>query len=406
MLLHHGVNESHSIRQDRTVSNLFVYRKSSLYRGIVLCSCFAYVITLDSSFTISRNTTRLSTSNISNIIALLHIKMDTSSSPEDQQFHLFPHLPFDIRELIWKDTFKPRIVYLRPTLLVPGYTDRIWSNKTVDDESFFNCCEYVSGRPSPPKLAFNSRSTIPALSVCRESRKIASNVYTLAFGPTSYPSTWFDFKRDTLYVDWMVVNPDAYGEDAMESDASYVPRDLGPDLEMVEKLAICDGLPKSWWLNGWEGEYKVLYVLRSLSAIKIITVMDRAHDSENLADLVMMDGISAINQELSFLGQHSDYTPEVEQQRQEFEDYHICLTRETLAAYEHTTKGLRDGRLNLGMCARRGCTFVHWDPKSTFVVPTIEHKTVTTAKKREAYLNMTGDYDIQKTLWLKAHGGD
>lgn len=322
------------------------------------------------------------------------MKMDTNSSRQDQQFHLFPCLPFDLRESIWKATFAPRIVYLRPILIVPGYTDRIWSNKTIEDESFFDW-ECLNGRGPPPKLAFNSQSTIPALSVCRESRNIATNVYTLAFGPTSYASTWFDYKNDTLYVDWMVVNPHAYGEDAMESDASYVPRDLGPDLKKVEKMAICDGLPMSWWLNGWEDEYKVIYVLRSLSAIKTITVVDRAHDTEDCTDLVMMDGISGIDEELKLFGHHSDYTLELEREREALETEHRFYTEQIFAAYEQTMKGLRDGRLNLGMCARRGCTSVHWDPESTFVVPTIEHKTVTTAKKAEEHSRMRTRYGMK-----------
>jgi len=313
--------------------------------------------------------------------------MEASDLNKDRQFHLFPRLPFDLREAVWKATFQPRVVYLIATLLLPGYTDRIWSNKTTKDESFFDP-ECLDGRPPPKKLAFNSQSTIPALSVCRESRKIATNVYTLAFGPTSYPTIWFDFKRDTLYVDWMVANPDAYGEDAMESDASYVPRDLGPDLRKVEKLAICDGLPKSWWLNGWEGEHKVLYVLRSLSAIKTIIVVARAHDTKDCAHLVMMDDISAadVNEELFF--QDSEGSLELEQDREILEAERTFHMEEIVSAYEKTAKGLREGSLNLGMCALRECTRVHWDPKSIFVVPTIEHKTITTARKRDAYFSM------------------
>jgi hypothetical protein len=48
---------------------------------------------------------------------------------------------------------------------------------------------------------------IPLLALCWESYNIFSQFYTSAFGTVyGYPETWFDYERDTLYLD--IWNPD------------------------------------------------------------------------------------------------------------------------------------------------------------------------------------------------------
>lgn len=326
--------------------------------------------------------------------------MAANPSNQARQFHLFPLLPQELREAIWKASFKPRIVYLTPTILKPGFSARVRSDTTIDDEAFFDW----EGAPPPPQLSFRSRSMVPALYVCHESRHMATNVYTLAFGPTYYPCTWFDFKNDTLYVDWVFENPEPEDEDEPNIfETAYNPRDLGPDLGKVEKLAVCDGLPGSILKeNGMDHVDWIRILFRELYSIKTVTVVDRAHgiiDSENL---VSMYEVCAIDKELDMFKQMSEFTHDSWQEREDIIDEYLQNAYyDQFNAYEDAADGLRSNRLNLGQCFRRSCTRVHWQPKppaTKFEIPAIKHATITSAKKRDTYLEVKRLYSIEKDL--------
>ena len=329
--------------------------------------------------------------------------MTANPSNEDRQFHVFPHLPWELREAIWKASFEPRIVYLKATLLKPGFSVRVWSDKTIDDESFFDWGQTVSFTdlyPPPRKLSFRSQSTVPALYACHESRHVATNVYTLAFGPTYYPCTWFDFKNDTLYVDWINKISEPKDED---DSAGYLPTDLGADLGKVEKLAVCDGLPGSILKeNGMDHIDWIRILFRELYSIKTVTVVDRAHDITDSANLVAMDGVYAIDGEFDIFRQMSEFTHKLEEERAELEaDYEDTAYYAKFQAYEEATDKLRSNRLDLGKCFKDSCPRVHWRPKppaTKFKVPAIKHTTITTAKKRDTYLEVKRLYNIEKDL--------
>ncbi|KAE8454594.1 hypothetical protein EG329_000217 [Mollisiaceae sp. DMI_Dod_QoI] len=87
-----------------------------------------------------------------------------------QEFSPFSRLPKELRILIWEAAIPdPRILHL----------------------GFYGDSGLRSQTPSPSLL-----------SVCRESLEVMSKFYTKTFGTVlSAPITWFDFQRDTLYID-------------------------------------------------------------------------------------------------------------------------------------------------------------------------------------------------------------
>lgn len=87
-----------------------------------------------------------------------------------RKFHLFHMLPREVQLYIWEVALPdPRIVHL----------------KAVSNE------------------AVNSATPVPALfSVCRDSREAVLKHYENTFQTVfSARTTWFDYQRDTLYID-------------------------------------------------------------------------------------------------------------------------------------------------------------------------------------------------------------
>jgi hypothetical protein len=227
--------------------------------------------------------------------------------------------------------------------------------------------------------------------MCAESRAtFATKVYTLAFGATSYLCTWFDF-NDTLYLDWTVDNPDAKEDPEMYELAYYLHEDLGPDLGKVEKLALCDGVNGNpWSQTPSEWRHWIIDIFGCLDAIKSVAVVDRAHDIEDSANLVEMNGIFAIDDELRIFKDMKEYSIEVEQEREIVDVDHML--GDDYIVPEIYTQALQLLPLSNTSWGRR---VPREQPKE---IPVLAHKTITTAKKRQEYLEAKRLYDIEKRL--------
>jgi hypothetical protein len=182
-------------------------------------------------------------------------------------FPKFNKLPKELRVMIWHAAIPdPRIVYLKQDYMPVYYCTRVWSDKALDDTfdhddkipTFFDFHDrkHVSWgvfRPGPglkcgPKYnSIGLRSLCPPpnlLFVCRESFEVATKHYTKAFGTcNASPSTWFDFERDTLYLDWDII-----------AEEELVPRDfLISEASRVRHLATFDFPQRSHWSNFMRG---------------------------------------------------------------------------------------------------------------------------------------------------------
>ena len=129
----------------------------------------------------------------------------------------------------------PRIVFLEARILKRFYCRRVYDGGTVkhygdfvrdlyvtfEDEPHGTECGRVSEGFEPRWALFGlgSQSSIPLLYVCRESYEVASTYYERAFGSyNSFPQTWFDFKSDTLYLDFMRPDGGVFSPDFINDD--------------------------------------------------------------------------------------------------------------------------------------------------------------------------------------------
>jgi hypothetical protein len=216
------------------------------------------------------------------------------------RFPQFPHLPSEIRHLVWKQALPgPRLIHLQ------HYLTR--DDQVPADEEIYN-------------LGFRTRSTIPLASVCRESRDIVEEIYTLAFG-TEFSSarTWFDFKRDTLYLNW--------DQDVVSGlppwESNYEIEDLDEDIKKVTNLAVFAGrLPKrsGFQMPGGAGRFSlwIARILEQFGSIKELTLVDREDGIQNETDLVMMNesGIAAL---IELFEGTTSYNPALDNLRSELE---------------------------------------------------------------------------------------
>ncbi len=171
----------------------------------------------------------------------------TTICEDGPSFRRFAELPCEVRLLIWEAALPgPRVVHLRSARLARYRCGRVRS-----DISMFPCAEsplFFDQIPSPyyskigPKIdlrGFKSDSPPPTLLfVCRESFKIASKRYQRAFGTKwSLPEVWFDFKQDTLYLDYNWYNVYDYTNE--RGFTSFCARDLvSRECEQIERLAL------------------------------------------------------------------------------------------------------------------------------------------------------------------------
>lgn len=174
-------------------------------------------------------------------------------------FTLFPELPYDLRYKIWMEARPgPRLIYLHSFYLKSFRCHRVWSdcrNNKRGRKRFFHEDPHETDEQKhiPQSRRTNiERSTgwkshepsIALLAVCRESYDILSQFYARAFGSSNaFPSTWFDFKRDTLYLniwypDGTPGNPWYLPYATWSLEARYMLEDLSMDVDLVQTLAV------------------------------------------------------------------------------------------------------------------------------------------------------------------------
>ncbi|XMA19202.1 hypothetical protein WAI453_011993 [Rhynchosporium graminicola] len=162
--------------------------------------------------------------------------------------------------------------------------------------------EYIDPANFPPRLfGFSSpsnRALLPFLHCTKDSRNAVYRRYSKTFSSRFHPGeTFFDFKRDTLYLDWGLI-PNSFN-----SDKCFTPEDFRPcEAGKVRHLALNDGIEMQTparmnSLDGMERHFyrrwldrNILPVFRNLTSLDIV---DKQHgDSDpDCSDLVSMNGI-------------------------------------------------------------------------------------------------------------------
>ncbi|KAL3600199.1 hypothetical protein FPOAC2_04431 [Fusarium poae] len=125
----------------------------------------------------------------------LRNKVDHVEPKKDPTFHSFTSLPKELRIRIYLLATPPRVVLLQKPRI-----------RYVESSQ-----EYKSMGPDPKYQDYTySFTKIPALlHTCRESRcELVRHGYELTFGSeSSVPLTWFDYRREALYLAGHVGNP-------------------------------------------------------------------------------------------------------------------------------------------------------------------------------------------------------
>jgi hypothetical protein len=220
--------------------------------------------------------------------------------------------------------------------------------------------------------------------VCSESRAIATKIYTLAFGSTSEPCTWFDFENDTLYLDWRIDDRNASEYIGL---LPYLMNHLGEDSRKVLNLAVWDfSPPPNDDISPWEQVAThfiewVIGIFGWFHALENFTVVNRAHWVQD--DLVAIDGFESVDVELYFLEEMKEYTIELERSMEQSSNMWTGPPKKMAEAYAQVVQRLKDG-------------YPTFDKK--IKIPAISHKTFTTMKIRDAYIQAKTLYDIEKEL--------
>lgn len=187
--------------------------------------------------------------------------------PDTRSFTIFTRLPEQLRYMIWREALPgPRIVHLRRRLL------KLPDGKT---RSF----------------GYESPSTIPMAYVCRESYMVALEEYSQVFsgGLGSIPQTWFNFNRDTLYLDCGPITEHLQVE---MNCLSWT-----PEFEKVKRLAIFSypletyGYPqhiRAFLMHGFILESWIYYILTHGSITNVIFI-NKHHSSTTYDDLTLID---------------------------------------------------------------------------------------------------------------------
>ena len=223
--------------------------------------------------------------------------------PYLQKFTLFPKLPLEIRQEIWKCTLEPRTIEIR--------------SSTVQ--------------------GFYSRSKVPvALRVNKDSRRAVGLLYHLCFGSVIHePRIVFNFSMDTLFL-----SEDMWAE---------VPRFLTGLKDVEVKNLQCIAVDRhideagEWGLEGWN-EYnnmelfqKVAAAMPALKEFRIVVQINEMYHGElhqwpeGDGELELYEKLPwGIRQHLLKLGPHHDW---------DYGDDDICDCHE-LQEYSDMLKGI------------------------------------------------------------------
>jgi hypothetical protein len=217
---------------------------------------------------------------------------------KDYSFSLFPQLPTEIRNYIWNISAKDypaRIIDLREYR-------RPAKSLTESSSSDLQAQKQIDG--TREIVGFKSRTPAPTvLYVCRDSRYIAQESYTKAFGTADMPAeTWIDFEKDILYLslDFCYVALEGWpdirhsyprtrfntGRIERKEPHGYFLNELSQDIEKVKDLAI-----SGHWSPGsciWYTDVLVdiLTINKLFVHLERFTLVDAQHTPDHTADLV------------------------------------------------------------------------------------------------------------------------
>jgi hypothetical protein len=289
-------------------------------------------------------------------------------------FPLFPNLPSEIRQMIWEHALPgPRIVYLQHHS-PPSMSPYAYQAALGDDRP--------SSQPDAPPKIFRSKSTIPLASACRESRNVVEETYNLAFGTDGAPAaTWFDFSRDTLYLNW----GGNWETETASWDSQYSIEDLGDDVARVENLAVYARRISGFVVNQGSVHQFSRWISRTLTrfgGIKLLSLVDGEHGIAG-EDLVLVNqcGISAMT---SIYEMAEVYHPDIEQQVIETEGRFI---NERLFLNAHLDLSILE--------AYRNGQFE--DERSPLFEPcSIQWQGITTRGVKKKYERVKEEYDAKK----------
>ncbi|KAK0105426.1 hypothetical protein ONS96_004814 [Cadophora gregata f. sp. sojae] len=264
-------------------------------------------------------------------------------------FHRFSDLPAELRHMVWKFSLPEprRIVYLQRKNVQGKACLRVRSDCEVGSEKgekkFFQGTNLIDlsvirhpdgydipgNHIRPKSFGFRSNTVIPIATVCQESRAIVSQRFTLAFGSENFPpTTWFDFRTDTLYLDWGFSR---HGFEEWRSSKNtswrFSRHDLSSDVRKVHRLALNDGFEVNTELVPYEdfdmrrenyAEW-VHDILETFGHVKQLTYVDadmtyRARSRSEVRELVDMGGIVDINEiidQVHMIEKRAEYHPAI-----------------------------------------------------------------------------------------------
>ncbi|TVY16332.1 hypothetical protein LARI1_G007561 [Lachnellula arida] len=202
-------------------------------------------------------------------------------------FTKFPSLPVEIRYMIWEAAIPgPRIVTIRQRALDKTLGE--W----IEDEGFHN--GLFPGESADDVLLGITSDCKPMqiLFVCRESYHITSKIYQQTFATeTAFAETYFDFKRDTLYLRYDTLKDLTPPYVEADRDFDDLPYSLIgiTDLEKVTNLAILvDPEAIKSAINDW---YDSTTNITEWVA-QILRCFDAFWDHDDQSTLLLMDPIN------------------------------------------------------------------------------------------------------------------
>ncbi|KAH8670412.1 hypothetical protein BGZ60DRAFT_407385 [Tricladium varicosporioides] len=197
-------------------------------------------------------------------------------------FPRFRDLPAELRHVIWELVLPgPRIVRLEAIQL-----------KSLRSEVGFIIEQY----------GWKSQSIVPHMEICREARDIASKHYTYAFAPnitSKPPGIWFDFRIDTLYLD--------FGFNRI-ANRHYLLEELCEDVEKVKYLAVFlapplhhQDEPRRYF------ERQLCDIGERFTSLEKLTLVARRHGTLDCTNLTFLSTNQDIDSMFELYSKHYDH---------------------------------------------------------------------------------------------------
>ena len=157
---------------------------------------------------------------------------------------------------------------------------------------------------------FKSQCTVVHMEACKESFRVASKHYSVAFATDLLaPGVWFNFGLDTLYLDrgFNRNKESRYGLELLTRASS--------DLSKVENLAFFHTWDKlAGGISGHHGIYgQLVRDLKVFPSARDISLVSRRHNTRNRDDLVFLPlSLSDLDTTLSYYRQPNSPAKELE----------------------------------------------------------------------------------------------